>query len=293
LQIFSAIADTGGTTAAGQAIGLSQSAASAALAELEEGLGVVLFDRVGRRLLLNGYGRALLPKARALLATVVDIERHHAPAPVYWRIAASTTIGNYLLPARLAALRQANPQAQVDLVIGNTRNVTAAVQRLEVDIGLIEGTCHTAGLETHLWQHDELVIVYGSAHPQAALWQSGADIVQLQQACWLLREPGSGTGEALAHMLLPHVHRFNKVWQLGSTEAIKQCAVAGLGLACLSRYAVADLVALGKLHVLSTPLPPLTRPLWVLHHPGKHIADDLWQLLNAMPPHTPLEGSIT
>ncbi|MCD9086862.1 LysR family transcriptional regulator [Stenotrophomonas sp. SY1] len=284
LQIFCAIAEAGTTTAAGETIGLSQSAVSAALNELESLLGLVLFDRVGRRLVLNAHGRALLPEARALLAGMADIERRfstgrEATAPVRWRVGASTTIGNYLMPGRIADLLERNGHAHVDLVIGNTREVTAAVQHLEVDIGLIEGPNHEPGLEVAQWLDDELVIVYGPRHPQATALRAGADLAQLRQACWLLREPGSGTREAAEQALLPHLHGFAEVLQLGGTEAIKQGAVAGLGLACLSRHAVADLVALGKLQVLDTPLPRLHRQLWVVRHPGKRVPASLRQLL--------------
>ena len=288
LQIFSAIAEAGTTTAAGEALGLSQSAVSAALGELESLLGMGVFDRIGRRLVLNGHGRALLPEARALLVGMDDIERRFrlggaAGAPVRWRVGASTTIGNYVLPSRIADLREGNGQAHVDLLIGNTREVSGAVQRLEVDIGLIEGPCHEPGLQASQWQDDELVIVYGQRHRQAAGLHKGADMAQLRAACWLLREPGSGTREATEQALLPHLHGFAEVLQLGGTEAIKQGAVAGLGLACLSRHAVADLVALGRLHVLPTPLPPLRRQLWVVRHPGKRVPDGLRRLLSLPP----------
>ena len=284
LQIFSAIAEAGTTTAAGEAIGLSQSAVSAALNELENLLGLALFDRIGRRLVLNGHGRALLPEARALLAGMADLERRFRSGqaggtPVRWRVGASTTIGNYLMPSRIADLLESNGQAHVDLVIGNTREITSAVQRMEVDVGLIEGPNHEPGLDVAEWMDDELVIVFGERHPRAAALRAGAGLEALRQACWLLREPGSGTREAAEHALLPHLHGFAEVLQLGGTEAIKQGAVAGLGLACLSRHAVADLVALGKLQVLDSPLPPLRRRLWLVRHPGKRVPASLRQLL--------------
>ncbi|WP_430997605.1 LysR family transcriptional regulator, partial [Klebsiella pneumoniae] len=102
LQVFVAIADHGSTTAAGQAIALSQSASSAALQELEAHFGTPLFDRIGRRLALNGHGRALLEPARTLLVNAADLERQLAAggdpsqgAPLRLVLAASTTIGNY------------------------------------------------------------------------------------------------------------------------------------------------------------------------------------------------------
>ena len=280
-QVFVSIADAGTTAAAGTQLALSQSATSAALNELENQLASPLFDRIGRRLVLNAQGRALLDPARALLAAAVDLERlagvgqiQAGTQPLLLRLGASTTIGNYLLPTRVAALLADNPQAQVDLRIGNSADVVAAVQRLEVDLGLIEGPCHESGLQVLPWQRDELVIVAATAPGTARM-----EIDVLAQARWLLREPGSGTREAVEQALLPHLHHFARAMQLGSTEAIKQAAAAGLGLACLSRHAVADLLALGTLTVVNTPLPPMSRQLWLVRHPGKRVPPVLEALL--------------
>ena len=280
-QVFVSIADAGTTAAAGAQLALSQSATSAALNELESQLASPLFDRIGRRLVLNPQGRALLDPARALLIAAVDLERlagvgqvGPGALPLLLRLGASTTIGNYLLPSRVAALLADNPQAQVDLRIGNSADVVAAVQRLEVDLGLIEGPCHESGLQVLPWQRDDLVIV---AAPGTT--PTNMDVAALAQARWLLREPGSGTREAVEQALLPHLHHFARAMQMGSTEAIKQAAAAGLGLACLSRHAVADLLALGSVRVVETPVPPMSRQLWVVRHPAKRVPAALWALL--------------
>jgi DNA-binding transcriptional LysR family regulator len=281
-QVVVSVADAGSTAAAGARLGLSQSAASAALNELEGQLPAPLFDRIGRRLVLNAGGRALLDPARALLLAARDLERaagagqdSGAGSPLQLRIGASTTIGNYLLPARVAALLARDPQAQVDLRIGNSADVVADVQRLEVDLGLIEGPCHVSGLQVLPWQRDALVIVAAAS----ADLPRQVDLAVLAEARWLLREPGSGTREAVEQGLLPHLYHFARSMQLGSTEAIKQAAAAGLGLACLSRHAVTDLVALGTLRILETPLPPLSRQLWVVRHPGRRVPPLLAGLL--------------
>lgn len=280
-QVFVSIADAGTTAAAGAQLALSQSATSAALNELENQLASPLFDRIGRRLVLNAQGRALLDPARALLVAATDLERvagvgqaNAGPLPLLLRLGASTTIGNYLLPARVAALMSKTPQAQVDLRIGNSADVVTAVQRLEVDLGLIEGSCHESGLQVLPWQRDDLVIVAAAGSVPDRM-----DLAALAQARWLLREPGSGTREAVEQALLPHLHHFARSMQLGSTEAIKQAAAAGLGLACLSRHAVADLIALGSLTIVETQVPPMSRQLWVVRHPGKRVPSPLRALL--------------
>lgn len=289
LLIFTAVADTGSTTAAGERVALSQSATSGALNELESLLGAQLFDRIGKRLLLNDNGRALLPQARSLLDGAQEIESQFglgstgaatAPLVTRLRVGASTTIGNYVLPALIAGYSRTWPGAAVDVVIGNTRDIAAAVTRLEVNIGLIEGPCHEAELRVTPWLQDELVIV---AAPTHALVQEGVQarvpLKALRQARWLLREPGSGTREAVEHVLLPHLHHLDGDMQPGSTEAIKQATAEGLGLACLSLCAVQDLVTLGRLVVLRTTLPRLTRRFYLVHHQKKRLSGNLQRLV--------------
>jgi len=285
LFIFTAVADTGSTTAAGERVSLSQSATSGALNELESLLGAQLFDRIGKRLLLNDNGRALLPQARALLDGAQDIESQFGlgskdattePRVTRIRVGASTTIGNYVLPALMASYWKARPGAAVDVVIGNTRDIAGSVSRLEVDMGLIEGPCHDAALRVAPWLEDELVIVASPAHSLAQNEvHKRVPLKALQQARWLLREPGSGTREVVEQVLLPHLHHLNDDMQPGSTEAIKQAAAEGLGLACLSLCAVQDLVILGRLVVLRTTLPRLTRRFYLVHHRQKRLSNNL------------------
>ena len=286
LQIFAAVADTGSTTAAGLQVALSQSATSGALKELETLLGAQLFDRVGKRLVLNDMGRALLPQARALQDGAQDIEQqfgvgHSARArravATQLRIGASTTIGNYLLPTLIASHMAAEPEVGIGMTIGNTSDVAAAVARLEVDIGFIEGPCHEPELRALPWLDDELVIVCAPSHPLVADERPGARIgvKALRQQRWLLREPGSGTREAVEHALLPQLHQWLQPMQLGSTEAIKQAAAEGLGVACLSLCAVQDLLTLRRLQLVNSTLPKLTRRFYLIHHRHKKFSASL------------------
>ncbi|CAM4334331.1 LysR family transcriptional regulator [Kerstersia similis] len=288
LQIFTAIAEHGSTTAAASSIPLSQSATSAALGELESMLGASLFDRIGKRLQLNETGRALLDPARSLLDMARDIEINFGmddaspgmPLPARIRLGASTTIGNYLMPERIARLLDTHALASVEMRIGNTQEIVGAVLRREVDAGVIEGPCHSDELEALPWLSDELVFVVAARHPLAQLPEP-CGLELLRQQRWLLRESGSGTREAVDNVLLPHLGNFDQALQLGSTEAIKQAAAAGLGIACLSRSAVQDLLALGRLHLLQTTLPALHRQLYRIRHRSKQFSPALALLLAA------------
>jgi DNA-binding transcriptional LysR family regulator len=269
LQIFVAVAAAGGTAAAARRIALSQPATSAAVNELEALLEVRLFDRVGGRLVLNEHGRTMLPEARLLLDAAQSIEgrfgrggRVHAP---HLRLAASTTIGNYLIPPLLAAYRRTHPGARFSVEIDNTEHVARAVADYEVDMGFIEGPTALAGLVLQPWVTDELVVVAAPSHPLArASRRKRLTVAELAEATWLMREPGSGTRTVVEGTLLPLLHRLRSDTDLGSAEAIRQAAAAGLGITCLSRHVVADLVTLKRLVVLRTPLPPLRRPFYLV-----------------------------
>jgi DNA-binding transcriptional LysR family regulator len=248
---------------------------------------------VGTRLVLNDDGRALLPQARAVLDGAAGIEREfgiglsegEAAGAAPLRVGASTTIGNYLLPALVATWRRAWPDAQVDVRIANTGDIAAAVARLEVDVGFIEGPCHETGVHARPWRDETLVIVCAPGHPLLqGDPQRRLGVGALRQATWLLREPGSGTREAVEHALLPHLHQLREGLRFGGTEAIKQAAVEGLGVTCLSHFAVRDLLALGRLVEVRTTLPRLVRRFYLVHHARKQFSRTLRRFVDHCAP---------
>ena len=269
LEVFVATARGGSTRAAADHIARSQSAASATLADLESTLGVQLFDRVGRRLLLNENGRALLPAAASMLDQASELEHlftsdHYAPL----RVAASMTIGEYLLPNLMARWKSLHPASPVRLVIGNTGEVINAVAAFDVDIGFIEGTQVHPELVVRPWLTDELVVVASPDHPLAG---SVATMRQLRKAIWAVREPGSGTREAADRWLVKQLGNLDIGFELGSTESTKRLAATGAALACVSREAVLSELEQGTLVELRTRLPRSVRRLAIVLHRDKRL----------------------
>lgn len=281
LQIFAAVARSGSTTAASGEISLSQSATSSAVNELERLLSLRLFDRAGKRLLLNDNGRALLPRALALLDGAIAIEQMSKDGTAQvqsLRIGASTTIGNYVLPKLLGsfwALQHDSTSAwRSRVTIGNTEAICDAVAAFDLDVGLIEGPCHQSVLAVMPWLRDELVIVaspgnasLGTRHLTGA--PERTPIRVLRDAVWLLRESGSGTRETTDQLLLPSLHAYRRSIELGSSEAIKSAALEGLGVACLSHWVVSDLLAEQRLLRIPTTLPKLLRQWFMVTHRDK------------------------
>ena len=281
LEIFRAVAGQGSTAAAAQQLPLSQSATSAGLNQLERSLGVRLFDRVGKRLALNADGKALLPKALGILDNARQLESGASLSSAFeLRLHASTTIGNYLVPRLLAGFRSECPLGRVEAHIGNTLEVIRAVQDFSAELGLIEGPCQESGLVVSPWILDELVVVAAPAHPLArAAKRRPLTIAQLAEGPWLLREEGSGTREAVDLAVLPHIHSFGEARILGGSEAIKNAAAFGLGVSCLSRWVVEDLVRARRLVILDTRLPVLRRRLSIIWHREKTISAGLGRFI--------------
>ncbi|OHX12626.1 LysR family transcriptional regulator [Chromobacterium sphagni] len=269
LEVFVAVAELDTVTRAANRLALTQSAASQALDKLEQGLGAKLFDRVGRRLLINEHGRLLLPRARALLDAAADVQGLFAGDALALRIGASTTIANYLLPPLLAAFRKDWPRARLELEVANTRDIVEAVAAFRVDFGLIEGPCHHPELLASAWRQDELLVFVGAGHPLAGRKVAAAELAEAE---WILREAGSGTREEVERVLLPHLMRLAISMELGHSEAIKHAVAAGLGVSCLSRHVVADLLAAGVVVEVDADLPALTRILYRIQHRDKAVS---------------------
>lgn len=277
LEVFTEVLKSGSTTQASVVLALSQSAVSAALADLEGQLRVQLFDRVGKRLVTNEHGRLLYPKALALLDQAIEIEQLFLQDLGALRIAASSTIGNYMLPGMIAKYRRDFPDTPLELNIGNSQDVIEAVADFRGDLGLIEGPCHMPELMTKAWQQDELVVF---AAPDNPLCHKVLVLEELADAAWILRERGSGTREVLDHLLLAKLPHFKLVMELGNSEAIKRAVRYGMGISCLSRRVIADQLASGELIALNIPLPPLIRTLYLIHHRQKHISNALQRFLS-------------
>ena len=298
LQIFIAVAQSGSTVAAAQAIALSQSATSGAINELERMLSTRLFDRVGKKLLLNEHGRALLPQALALIDGAEGLERQYEDntndaltGAASLRLAASTTIGNYVLPRLLASYGDtlaANTQhnrgdilAKSRVIIANTGAVASLVARFEVDAGFVEGPSSLPDVLATPWLEDELLIVAAPTHP--AVLKRGVRATPLnvlRESRWLLREEGSGTRNAVESALVPHLHQLRIGMALGDSEAIKRATAEGLGITCLSRWVVADFLESGRLVEVKTSWPKMQRRFYLLVHAKKQIAPGLRRFLD-------------
>ncbi|MBO6520409.1 MAG: LysR family transcriptional regulator [Rhodospirillales bacterium] len=259
LKIFVAVADLGHVTRAAEALGLTQSAVSAAISALENQYEVKLFDRIGRSIRVSEAGELFLTEARAVLdradAAVRMLRELGGLTVGHLEIAASQTIANYWLPKRLAVFHEHFPGVLLNLTISNTRDVEHAVATGAADIGFVEGTTRTPQLVLDEVDHDQLVMV-ASAHRNDI---DDLGSTKLSRIPLVVREPGSGTREVLENLALKAGYKWqdlNIVLELPSNEAVREAVEAGAGATLISRHVIAGAIEGGALRVIDMNVPP-------------------------------------
>jgi DNA-binding transcriptional LysR family regulator len=280
LEVFLATAHHENISRAADELAMSQSAASSALKELEKQFDIHLFDRAGKKLLLNEFGRLIQPHAEELLERARELEyllkphNHSGEAlggPL--NVGATLSIGNYLAPDFIARYAEHNPGAHVHLEVANTARIVDMVSHFALDVGLIEGETQHSDLNISRWRQDRLVVFCAPDHPYAKL--KTLQEQHLLDATWILREEGSGTRQAFdraMHGLLPDLNVF---MELQHTEAIKRSVEAGLGISCLSEITLTEAFKRGSLVPLSIPGKNFQRSFYIIIHKQKYLSTSL------------------
>src|SRR5690606_12995217 len=159
-------------TGAARRLRISQPAVSKQLAELESALGVALVDRLPRGIRLTQAGEVIQTHARRIFRAEEDAEQELAELLGLGRgrlsVGASTTIGSYLVPRVFGDFHAAHPGVALELEIGNTASIQAAVTEGRLDLGLTEGFVAGESLDVTVFAHDEMVLIVSPRHPWAA-----------------------------------------------------------------------------------------------------------------------------
>ncbi len=292
LRIFVAVAEREHVTRASEALHLSQSAVSAALAAIEGRHATRLFDRVGRGVALTEAGRLFLDEARAVLARAQGAEQVLADLSGLRRgslaLTASQTIAGHWLPRHLVAFRRAYPEIAVRLTLGNTAQTARAVREGVAELGFVEGAVEEPLLSAETVGHDALRLV---ARPGHALVAGPVTSDTLAAADWVLREPGSGTRSAclaaLAGAGLPP-ERVRIALELPSNEAVRSAVEAGAGASVLSDSVVAPSLQAGLLARAEVALP--RRDFRVLRHRERYRSRAAEALLDLIREETGPDG---
>jgi molybdate transport repressor ModE-like protein len=236
-------------SAAARAVGIGQPSASEHLRLLEAAAGQRLVERNGRGSRLTEAGRVLAAHASQALATLAAGEEElHALAGLESgtiHIGASTTPGVYLLPDTLGCFRRDHPNVSVEVEIASTGEIVERLLSGRIHLALVGETAVDDRVELEPFLSDEIL---GVAKPGALATRNGkASPATLNAQTFLVREASSSTRQVTERALREAGVEPRRLWELDSAEAIKRAAREGLGIAFLSRYAVAEEVERGEL----------------------------------------------
>jgi DNA-binding transcriptional LysR family regulator len=236
-------------SAAAHAIGIGQPAASEHLRLLEIAAGQRLAERKGRGLKLTELGRLLSSHASQALACLegaqAEIDAQEGLLAGTLRIAASSVPGGSVVPRALASFSSEFPGVFIDFQISSTRQVLDWLLSGHVHLAVICVKPEDRRIATEPVLDDEIV---GVAMPGLVAAVDGVvEPSTLGSLTLLLQESGSNTRRFAVEELPRYGTKWTTVWQLGSAEAVKQCARAGLGVAFLSKHTLVGELERGEL----------------------------------------------
>ena len=283
LEIFIAVAETAQVTKASKKLFVTQSAVSMALAELENQLGGSLFDRHGRSLILNARGRYLLPLGKDIVAQVGSIEtimsERNDKLEGHINIAASSSLGNYILPYLIGAFKKAHPKVHINMRVNNTKHVEKMVVDERADIGFVEGVLDKAdGIFARPWFKDELVVLTAPSDPIANNESYNLER-DLPNSRWIMREKDSGTAAIFKQKMKGNFDKVNIVMEMGNPEAVKRAVESGVGIACLSALTICREVENGWLKNLKIDGIDMKRQLQIISRKDTQVDDALAEFL--------------
>lgn len=242
MYVFLAAAETENFSEAGRRLQLSQPAVSMQIRSLEDKLGVDLFHRAGRHIHLTEAGHALVGMARDLVNLAIRTEE--AMKSMQGRVvgelklACSTTSGKYILPKYIAGFVERYPDVKVVCNVVGRDNALQMLCDGEAHIGITSQRVAIREVEYRPFITDPVVLIVPPGHPWARCGSVTPD--ELRGGEFILREPKSGTQQAVADALSAHDIRLDDLkakMVLGNSEAIHIAVAEGIGVAFISQRA--------------------------------------------------------
>lgn len=249
LFTFLVVVEAGSFTRAAQQLDYAQSSVTAQIQALEAEIGLPLFDRIGRRIVLTDAGRRLLPYAQEI-AKIHDMAKNalHPEAEMAGslKIGAPESLAAFRLPEVIRHYRQRYPQVQIVLKPGQCWELRDLVRSGELDVAfLLQPEVEDRDLNIETLIHEPMALVAPADHPLSR----EAEVVpaQLKEQTILHTESGCSYRTLFEHYLNRHGVFPDPNLEFWSIEAIKQCVMSGLGISFLPLISVRSELAEGKL----------------------------------------------
>lgn len=260
LNVFIHVTNNLSFTDAAKQLHISQPTVSKNIRDLEQELGVQLFDRSGARPRLTNAGKTLLPLARKMIRQSIELEELMSSLEEgvvgQLRIACSTTVGKYILPQLAARLCHLHPEISITILRCTPEHAVLNLLDGEADLGVVSFETCSADLDCQEFFEDSIALIVPADHPWAS--RSSIDPEELLQEPIIIREPTSGTRRVMMEQLAKYditLDDLTVFLELGNAEAIVATVNAGYGISFISTMATSGFLKYGE--VVQVPVAGL------------------------------------
>jgi DNA-binding transcriptional LysR family regulator len=273
LTVLEAVARNLSFTKAAEELHLTQPAVSMQIKQIEESIGLPLFEQMGKKVFLTQAGQELfnysrtiqqqLDEAETVIENLKGVKRGKLTVAV-----ASTA--NYFAPQILAAFSDRYEGITFSLDVTNRAGLLQHLENNDTDVVIMGKPPANVEVEAFEFMDNPLVVIAPTDHPLAR--QHNIPIATLLQETFILREQGSGTRFAIERFFAEQNASVTATMDMSSNEAIKQAVQAGLGLGILSIHTLEMELTLKRLTILDVESFPIMRKWYIVHRMGKRLS---------------------
>lgn len=273
LKLLEAVARNSSFTRASEELHLTQPAVSTQIKQLEQEVGMPLFEQMGKKIFLTEAGREMVAFSRDIAQQFRNIESVLDDMKGVKRGTLSLTVtstGKYFAPYLLAEFVKNHPGTQVHLEVTNREELVSQLQENIPDMAIMGTPPENLELTAQAFMQNPLVIIARPDHPLALA--SRIPLSRLADENFILRERGSGTRNAVERFFEARGVNLNTSMEMGRNEAIKHAVMAGLGLGIVSMHTLEFELALNRIAILSVEGFPIMKEWYLVHRSGKRLS---------------------
>ncbi|MGA7594805.1 MAG: LysR family transcriptional regulator [Gallionella sp.] len=273
LQVFESAATHLNFSHTAKQLYLSQPAVSMQIKQLEENIGLPLFEQMGKKLFLTEAGRELFQYSRNITQQLAEMESvfDEMKGLGHGKLTLSVVnTANYFTPQLLARFCQQHPSINVILQVANRDAVLKQLADNSTDLAILGQPPDGLDIIAESFLENPLVVIAAPDHPLAK--QKRVKFTRLAEETFLSRERGSGTRSAMERVFEQHHIQPHISMEMETNEAIKQAVQAGMGMGILSLHSIELELETGRLAMLNVEDFPLVRLWFVAHRSNKRLS---------------------
>jgi len=274
LKVFREVARLQSFTRASKALYLTQPAVSMQIKQLEEAVGLKLFEKQGRQISLTDAGDEIRLLSDSVLQQIDETQDHLQQIASgdqgKLRLAVATTVAS-VATRLMARFNEQHPAMSLHFTVTNREGLIQLLQNNETDIVIMGKPPEELELETQELMANPLVIIAPPSHPLCDS-DKPVSLNTLFQQDFILREPSSGTRQAIERFMNTHGRTLHSSIEMNSNDAITQSVAEGLGLGIVSVHTVTNELKQGRLKLIDATGFPLHRSWYMVQRKGKRLS---------------------